>query len=33
MNGTRSLPEYSVTKHCTIFVGTWNVNGRVCYTQ
>ncbi|KAL1680770.1 SacI homology domain-containing protein [Schizophyllum commune] len=22
------LPEYSSTKHCTIFAGTWNVNGR-----
>ncbi|TFK55545.1 DNase I-like protein [Heliocybe sulcata] len=22
------LPEYSTTKQCTIFVGTWNLNGR-----
>ncbi|KIY47483.1 DNase I-like protein [Fistulina hepatica ATCC 64428] len=22
------LAEYSTTKHCTIFAGTWNVNGR-----
>jgi len=22
------LPEYSTTKQCTLFVGTWNVNGR-----
>ena len=23
------LPEYSTTKQCTIFAGTWNLNGRV----
>ena len=23
------LAEYSTTKQCTIFVGTWNLNGRV----
>ncbi|KZT29277.1 DNase I-like protein [Neolentinus lepideus HHB14362 ss-1] len=22
------LSEYSITKHCTIFAGTWNLNGR-----
>ncbi len=25
----RSLGEYSTTKKCTIFTGTWNLNGRV----
>src|SRR6266853_1035086 len=24
------LSEYSTTKTCTIFVGTWNLMGRVC---
>ncbi|CAL1701192.1 unnamed protein product [Somion occarium] len=24
----KRLHEYSTTKHCTIFVGTWNLNGR-----
>jgi hypothetical protein len=24
------LSEYSTTRYCTIFAGTWNLNGRVC---
>lgn len=27
------ISEYSTTKNSTIFVGTWNLNGKVCFGE